>query len=326
MRLGENPEKHLGSKNLIKNHRIIVVFYIPESNSDYYKELDLILDKCLESLTKTINFDSTSITLINNKSSPKINFIIDKYSQYIDKYVIYQENKGKVYALINELRSVFETFVTITDADILFYSGWESAVFNVFLKIPNAGAVSPIPLPYHCFHFNQSVFGINSIRNNIKFGKFVQDEDIDLYITGTNLPKLINRKTKYNWKQKQLILDVDGFKSVIGAYHVVTTFRKEQFRNVFTFPEMKFVNSYEDEFIDYLSDVNGLYRLSTINTFAYHIGNKVDTVMKNNIYDPSLIIDNKIFSSIKGFSKNPTFYIFLNRILGRFFIKFKWNK
>lgn len=326
MRIGENPEKNNKNQNILKNHRVIVVFYIPDSSNDYFKELDKVLDKCLESLTKTINLETTNITLINNKSSLKTDLIINKYSNYIDKYVLYNENKGKVYAIINEVRSVFEPFVTISDADILFYSGWENAVFEVFKKIPNTGVVSPIPLPYLAFHYNQSVFGINSIKNKIKYAKYVHDKDIDLYIYGTNLPNLAKRKSKFDWKQKQLILENNNFKAVIGAYHVVSTYRTEQFRNVFTFPNVKFANSYEDKFIDYLSDSNGLFRLSTINTFAYHMGNKLDAIVENNVFDSSLIIDKNIFNSIKTYPYKSYFFIFFNRIIGRIFIKTIWNK
>lgn len=148
MRDGVNPIKFSDLKNTLKPHRIVVVFYIPNSEDDYFKELDLVLDKCLESIVNTINPNTTNITLINNNSSEKVNVIVEKYSKHIDKYVTYNENKGKVYAVLNEVRAVYEPYVTITDADVLFYSGWEQAVFDVFNNVPNAGVVSPMPLPY----------------------------------------------------------------------------------------------------------------------------------------------------------------------------------
>lgn len=326
MRQGENPVKNKLEENRLKPHRVIVVFYIPDSDDAYFKDLDIVLDKCLESLTKTINFETTNITLLNNNSSKKVDFVLDKYKEFIDKYVYYSENKGKVYAVINEVRGVFEPFVTIADADVLFYSGWENAVFEIFDKIPKAGVVSPMPLPYLTLHFNQSVFGFSSLKGQIKYGKYVDDADIDLYLKGTNLPKLIDRKTKYDWKQKQFILDQNNCVSVVGAYHVVSTYRTEQFRNIYTFPAIKFKNSYENYFIDSLADVKGLYRLSTIKTFAYHMGNTTDDVVLNHSYDDLKKIKQTVFKSIKPYQKQSSLLLFCKRIIGRIFIKFLWNK
>jgi hypothetical protein len=326
MRQGINPEKEKNEKNILKPHRVVVVFFIPETDDAYYSELDLVLDKCLESLTRTINPDTTNITLLNNNSSTKIDAVVEKYKPYIDKYVFYTENKGKVYAVLNEVRAVYEPFVTISDADILFYSGWEKAVFEVFDEFPRAGVVSPMPMPYLAFFCNQSVFGLNSVTNSIKYGKFVTDEDIQLYLQGTNLPQLLDRKTKYDWCQKQFILQNSNFTAVIGAYHVVSTYRTEQFRNIYTFPELKFQNSYEGEFIDALADKKGLYRLSTLTTFAYHIGNRLDDVVARHQYDDSLVINSGFFSRIKAYEPQSAFMIFLRRIIGRIFIKFLWNR
>lgn len=326
MRVGENPEKHKKEYNKSKSHRVVVVFYIPETEDNYFKELDVVLDKCLESLCKTVNFETTNITLINNNSSQKVDGIIDKYKMFIDKYVLYNDNKGKVYAVLNEVRSVFEPFVTISDADILFYSGWENAVFEVFNKFKDAGVVSPMPLPYLTFHYNQSVFGLNTLNNKIKYGKYVDDFDIEQYLKGTNLPNLIERKGKIGWNEKQLIIEEKGFKVVIGAYHVVSTYRTEQFKFDNKFPSIKFVNSYEEKFIDFLSDSVGLYRLSTMKTHAYHMGNTLDDVVQKHYYDEKMVLNKMIFEKISPFTKKHKLHVFVNRIIGRVFIKFLWNK
>ncbi len=326
MREGNNPEKSKDEKNILKPHRIVVVFYIPDDDADFYSEMDLVLDKCLQTITQTINQETTNITLINNNSSNKVKTVIEKYSHLIDKYVLYNENKGKVYAVLNEVRAVFEPFVTITDADILFYNGWEKAVFETFKHFPLAGVVSPMPLPYLTFHFNHNVFGFNTLSGKIKYGKYVKDEDINLYLEGTNLPNLIERKTKYNWGEKQIVITNNEAIAVVGAYHVVSTYRTEQFRNLYAFPELKFKNSYEDYFIDCLAEANGLFKLSTCHTFAYHIGNKLDSVVLNHDYIPKNKVDPSIFDSIIMKNKQNKIVVFIRALLGRFFIKFLWNK
>ncbi|MCF6132676.1 glycosyltransferase [Flavobacterium wongokense] len=326
MREGNNPEKNKEEKNILKPHRVLVVFYIPDSDEDFYREMDSVLDKCLQTLTQTINTETTNITLINNNSSARINAVIDKYIHLIDKHVIYNENKGKVYAVLNEVRGVFEPFVTITDADILFYNGWEKAVFETFKQFPLAGVVSPMPLPYLTFYFNHNIFGFNTLKGKIKYGKYVADEDIDLYLQGTNLPNLVERKTQYNWREKQLVLQNKDYTAVVGAYHVVSTYRTEQFRNCYSFPDLKFKNSYEEYFIDSLAEANGLMRLSTLKTHAYHIGNKIDSVVQHHDYAPKEKIEKSFFDGIVMKNKQSKIVIFIRALMGRFFIKFLWNR
>ena len=326
MRVGSNPEKHIEQKNILKPHRVLVVLHIPDNEDEFYSELDIVLDKCLHSLTQSINQETTNITLLNNNSSKKASAVIEKYIHLIDKHVIYSENRGKVYAVLNEVRGVFEPFVTITDADILFYNGWEKAVFEIFRQFPLAGVVSPMPLPYMTFYFNHNIFGFNTLRGKIKYGKYVDEEDINLYLQGTNLPKLIERKSRYNWAEKQFVLENNQHRAVIGAYHVVSTYRTEQFRNHYAYPDLKFKNSYEEYFIDFLSEANGLIRLSTLKTHAYHIGNKIDNIVEDHDFTPNGKIEKSFFEGIVMKNSQSKIIVAVRALMGRFFIKFLWNR
>lgn len=305
MREGVNPEKFKGEKNIKKQHRVVVVFYIPNIEEDYYKESIVVLDACLNSLVNTINFETTNITLINNNSIVEVMEVVDKYikNKQIDKYVLYDENKGKVYAVIDEVRSVYEPFVTITDCDVLFFSGWEQAVFNVFKNYKKAGVVTPLPVQYAAFHANSSVFFDHYFIGKMKYGKVVNDKDVDLYIQGLNNTALINKKGKYNWKEKQYYLD-GNIKAIVGATHFVATYRSSIFTNETAFPEIKFVNGYETEFIDNLADKKGLYRLSTLNTFAYHIGNKMDDFVEMISFNEQLKVNSDLFLNLKTPAKS----------------------
>ncbi|MDI5898164.1 glycosyltransferase family A protein [Flavobacterium yafengii] len=327
MRIGTNPEKFKEEKNKKMLHRVVVVFYIPNLEDEFYKESLSVLDVCLNSLVNTINFETTNITLINNNSSDNADIVVKKYleANQIDKYVLYKENKGKVYAVLNEVRGIFEDFVTITDSDILFFDGWEYAVFDVFKNHPKAGVVSPYPCPYLTFYKNESVFCSNTIKNNIKYGKFVADEDIEMYIKGTNMPNIIDRKTNYNWKEKQYILKSPA-PAIIGAYHVVATYRTSQFRNVYDYPEMKFKNSYEENFMDCLANKNGMYRLSTIKSYMYHMGNTIDDFIFSPKEKAKTSITSEMINGIKSFKLGNKYIVIIKRVIGMLFIRFRWYK
>ena len=325
MRIGRNPEKLKEEKNKKYNHRIVVVFYIPNLTDEYYQESDKVLDVCLTSIIDSINLENTAITVINNNSCKGINWVIDKHKDKIDKYIVYSENMGKVYALLNEIRGIYEEYVTITDADILFFKGWEKAVMDIFRAHPKAGIVSPYPCQYYAFYYNQGVFGKNSVRNNIGYGKIVADIDVDLYSKGTNLPYIANRDGfENNWKAKQFYLKKPS-PAIIGAFHVVATHRTNHFRKIYSFPELKFKDYYEGDFIDCLADNAGQYKLSTVSTYAYHMGNKLDNTYEE--YKSRLeSTEVEDFSNIPVSPRDLSLITKFNRIIGRVFIKLIWNK
>ena len=129
MRKGVNPEKLKNEKNHQYKHRVIMPVYIPNTEEEYYKQSVEVFRFSLRSLIETINPETTAITIIDNNSIKEVNDIINLNLEYIDKKVSYSDNKGKVYAVLNEMRSCYEPFVTCTDADVLFLRGWEKASF-----------------------------------------------------------------------------------------------------------------------------------------------------------------------------------------------------
>lgn len=280
MRIGVNPEKFKGEKNTRKKHRVIVVFFIPNVFDDYYNESIIVLDACLESIVSTINFETTCITLINNNSVSNVNLVIDKFINQgkIDKYVRYSENKGKVYAIMNEIRGIYEPFVTISDADVLFIKGWEKAVFNIYKNFEKAGVVAPLPTPNLAFDHNCTVFFDKIGSFKIKKDKIVSDKDCDIYLEGLGNDSLLNRKNRnFNWRTHQYYLKRNNETTILGAGHFVATYRTALINKNHDFPIFKFFNGYEDDFIDNKADRKGYYRLSVSKTFAYHIGNRLDS-------------------------------------------------
>lgn len=325
MRVGQNPEKSKYTTIPLKKHRVIMVFYIPHDyiTNEYYKQSLEIIDLSLNSLINTVNFECTSITLINNNSSKDADVILSKYKRYIDKYVLYSSNKGKVNPVINEARSCYEEFITITDADILFYPGWEIETFKLFKNFKNVGAVSPYPSPYTSFYSNNSSFGFNYILGKVKYRSIIAESDIDMYCKGVNLPFLYQREgNKYSWKEKQYLLKSNSEFAIIGSFHVVGTYRSQIFKNENEVPVVVFKNSYENKFIDFLADKNGLIKLSTIKSYIYHIGNQLDDFVVNSKNNTELsLINADFFDGIPQQKRKSKLYIFVNRLIGRIIVK-----
>ncbi|RLJ64376.1 glycosyl transferase family 2 [Lacinutrix venerupis] len=277
MRTGVNPEKYKDLENKRYAHRIIIPVYIPNLEDEYYKNSLVVFKTCLENLVNTIDHLKTAITVINNNSCAEVGELINSYSSFIEKVVIYKENKGKVYGIIDEVRGVFEPYVTICDADVLFLKGWEENVFKIFNTYKKAGVVAPLPCQGLAFKNNSAVFFDSFFTNSLKYGKIVSEDDNKLYIEGLGNEAILNRNNReFHWYEKQYYLKKDDVVAIIGSGHFVATYKSEIFKNENSFPEIKFINGYEDKFIDILADKNNMYRLSTAKAYAYHIGNQLD--------------------------------------------------
>ena len=290
MRIGINPEKNKATKLLHKRHRIIMPFWIPNVEEEYFKNQPEVLRLCLQSLCETIDFSQTNITLINNNSCAEASKIAEEFVNkgFIDKYVIRSENRGKLENVLSEARASYEDFVTISDSDFLFFSGWEKAVCDIMDTFPKAGMVSCYPAAHLAYFYNSNI-----ILHHLKSGKVISDEDIDLFEKGHGHPVdggLYSRKgfkRKFTWRERHYYFEKNNKIAVLGAVHALATFRKKTIQGFSTQNvEFVFKNGYEHEYIDYVSEKNGYLRLSTPQLFAYHLGNTIPEDIK-------LIYENK---------------------------------
>jgi len=321
LRNGVNPEKLKSELLPVFLHRVIVPVYIPNLKEEYYRNHLEVFEKFLDQLIKTINPQTTAITLINNNSCAAIIGVIEKYRTTIDKLVWYAENKGKVFPVLQEARSAAEPFITITDADVFFYKGWEQAVFEVFDSCPKAGVVAPLPSPALAFYENTAVFTDNFLLGGITYQEAMSDEDGDLYLAGMGNDSLLNRENRqYSWKERQYVLK--GTNVIIGCGHFVATYRSELFKGKIEQPKIKFKNGLEREFLDSLSDEKGYYRLSTLQTYAYHMANNLDEHAKSVKEKGENQVSEDLIRKAQNSKKSP-FPFFLRklvfRILKRFF-------
>ena len=274
MRIGTNPQKINPEKIHYKQHRVIIPVYIPDSSEPFYKNLFEVFRLSVQSLLNTINSKFTAITIINNNSKPEVHdFVFDLLQQgKIDKYVINKENLGKINPILAEARASYEDFVTISDADVFFFPGWEKAVFEIFDAFPKAGVVSPLPMPHLAYYCNASLF-VNNLPF-LKRGKIIHEQDLKLFEKGVSNPTIFT--SKRNLYKEHFYLANQNFKSIVGAGHFVATYRAELFQKFPYFkPEYKLRKGYLFDSLDKYFDFFGYYRLSTVKSYAYHLGNTI---------------------------------------------------
>ncbi|TCO06854.1 glycosyltransferase family A protein [Natronoflexus pectinivorans] len=312
MRIGVNPQKSNIQELSHKRHRVILPFWIPNVIDSYFKNQPEVLHWCLKSLTETINPETTAITLINNNSCDEASQIAESFVKkgVIDKYVVLNENRGKLEAIISEARASYEEYITFSDADFLFYSGWEDAVIDVFNNFLRAGVVTCYPCPHLTFHYNSAWIW----SRKRQCGKVVADEDLEMVEMGFGNEKGagvfsgLGIKRDVEWREMQYFLNNDGNNACVGATHALATMKRDIIKN---FPDKKvkyvFKNGYEHDYIDFVPERLGYYRLSTTRCLAYHLGNSVpDEVVSNH----------KVAERTqKSFPEYKPRCIFLNRLL-----------
>jgi len=289
MRIGQNPEKNKLRKIVYKKHRVIIPVYIPDSAEQYFENLFSVFKTSINSLINTSHSNNTNITIINNDCKKEVSDFIDDLinKKKIDKHVKLSTNYGKVFTILSEAKASTEELITIADADVFYYSGWIENTIKVFNNFNKAGVVAPLPMPQLAYYANSSLFFSEIFK--IKKGRVILDKDLQLFEKSVNSKISVQ---KNNWFKNQLYLEKNNCKACIGAGHFVATYRKTVIdRLEFKKPDYIFEDGGEILYLDKPIDKLGFYRLSTIKTFAYHLGNTIpDFVMGYNFKEPTKFI------------------------------------
>lgn len=322
MRIGDNPHKDKPQDKSEYTHQVIIAVYIP-NQEEYFKDSFKIFQFCLESVFKTVH-KKTFITIVNNGSSYEIKDYLDKlFANKKIHEVIHTENIGKLNAILKGLAGNEIELVTIADSDVLFLEDWQKETVEVYNNFPKAGVVGIVP--------QYKVFGSccgNIIVENLfsKKLKFTETKNLnalkrfhgsigwDDYIESDNL-------------KLALTLENNSQLAVIGSGHFVATYRKEIFKEVITYLGYK-LGGDSEKYLDVACLKFGLWRLTTNDNYAYHMGNVYEEWMDetlNSFENKSVdipILTNKI--GIKN--ENKIWYYFKNVLFTRFFKKRKYKR
>lgn len=271
MRTSSNPNinKKIHSKKSI--HRIISAVFVPNLDG-YYRDYLEILKLFLDSVFLTKSLES-KLTIINNNSCVQISNLLSQYFDdgQIDVLINQRENIGKIDPIMEVVHGCEEEFVTITDCDILFKQGWEQSVFKTFSSFKNVGSVSPIPLRGSSFYWTSSV-QLQIILKQLKYSKEALPENIldhNRYLNSIGWPSE-DGKGKY-WS----VVENCGQRAIMGSGHAVITIRSSILKK--SSPKIRsnvyMGKSSETDYLDIPIDRSGMLRLSTMNNYAFHMGN-----------------------------------------------------
>jgi len=277
MRIGSNPQKSDRKIILTTHHRIVLVVYLPNEEG-FYKDSFEVFKICLDSLVSTTN-SYAAITVVNNGSHKKVVDFLNLYLEQkkIDTLILHNTNIGKIDALIGAARGAREKYITLTDSDILFVTGWQEKVEDVFANFPNVGSVSPIPVR------RALMFGTSSVLKQILLRKInylsepiIENfEDYNRYLESINWDLEIEKDKKWD------VVEKNNYKANIGSGHQVLTIDRDiLFKITPTNPSLTLVGgTSENDYVDFPIDKANKLRLATYNNYAFHMGNKLEDWM-----------------------------------------------
>lgn len=274
MRIGYHPNKDLELEASNFTHQVIIPVFIPNFD-DYYKDSLTVLELCLSSLIRT-SHSQTLITVVNNGSCEKvIDFLNGLFSQNKIHEIYHTQNVGKLNAILKGLVGSNIELVTISDSDVLFLDNWQSETLKVFNSFPKAGVVGIVP-QFRTFEYMCG----NSLLQNI-FSKKMQFSKVKNLEGIKNFYKSIGWEEKYNSNYLKQILTIkdNNTTAVVGSGHFVATYRREIFNEIKTYSDYK-LGGDSERYLDISLLSFGLWRLTTYDNFAYHMGNTSENWMK----------------------------------------------
>jgi hypothetical protein len=291
MRIGLNPNKDQKITTSDCLHQVVVPVYIPNLEG-YFKDGLTILKYCLESLLKT-SHSQTYFTIINNGSCIEvIEYLVSlKHNQQIHE-LINTTNIGKLNAVLKGLVGHSFPLITIADSDVLFLSGWQKATYAVFEGFPKTGAVCPTPSSRSYKTYTSNIYWDLFWSKQLRFSQVQNPSALKAFATSVGDENFYNE----NQLKQYLTVNNGAFKAVVGAGHFVATYRLDVFKEgIPLYSKFKMGGTSETELLDIPVVKKDLWRLSTADNFAFHMGNVAEGWM--NIEIEKLVISRDLVTT-----------------------------
>ncbi|OOV20681.1 glycosyltransferase family 2 protein [Flavobacterium sp. LM4] len=326
MRIGFNPNKNQENFESDYFHQVVIPVYIPHQEG-YFKDSFEILKVCLQSLFKTIH-DKTFITIVSNGSSVEINnYLNDLFLQGIIHEIIITNNIGKTNAVLKGIVGHDFPIITVSDADVLFLSNWQSSTYDVFECFPKTGVVCPTPSSRSLRTYTANFYWDVLFSKNLKFSKVKNSEALKMFALSVGNAKFYNEAQL----RKYLTISNENCQAVVGAGHFVATYRGDIFDTITTkYSKFKLGGDSLGKVLDIPVVKNGFWRLSTHDNYAYHMGNvledwmqvEINTLQKNDFSGLVILSKKSLNSNLSYFIKSRLFskFILNKKIMPYFFI------
>jgi hypothetical protein len=313
MRQGHNPHKDLIIEKSFYNHQIVIPVYIPNEEG-YFKDSFKIFQLCLESLLKTTH-SKTFVTIVNNGSCLIVeDYLNDLFKNKKIQEVIHSENIGKLNAILKGLVGHNIELVTITDCDVLFLDNWQKETVKVFNNFPKAGVVGIVPQFRSYSHCCGNLIFDNLFSKKLAFTKVVNPIALQKFYKSIGWDENYN-KAYLHWN---LTIENNSFTAIVGSGHFIATYKRALFSDLKTYLSYK-LGGDSELYFDELPMRKGLWRMTTNDNYAYHMGNVFEDWMEMDMPRENINQISNLKFSTDNINSNIFNYILKNKIFIWFF-------
>lgn len=306
MRVGSNPLKDKINEKSNYTHQVIIPVYIPNQEG-YFKDSFKIFQFCLQSLFKTVH-EKTFITIVNNGSCLEIKeYLNELFSTNRIHELIHSENIGKLNAILKGLAGNCIELVTISDADVLFLSGWQNESVKVFNHLPKVGVVGITPQFYTYRSNCNNIILENLFKSKLKFLPVKNPRALIQFYDS------LGWKRDYNQAYLQYSLSYEitnDFYVIVGSGHFVATYRKDIFEQIISYVGYK-MGGTSEKYLDDISLNKNYWRVTTSDNFAYHMGNTIEEWMNIEVNNQKESKNNIIVEEFSGRNEISSLEYFL---------------
>ena len=328
MRVGLNPHKDEPLEKTKYLHQVIIPVYIPNFEG-YFKDSFVILKHSLNSLLQSVH-SQTMITIVNNGSCNEVVEYLDSlFEANKIQEIIHTENLGKLNSILKGLVGNSIELITISDADVLFLKDWQKETVAVYNHFPKAGVVGIVPQIRMFEYFSSNLIFENFFSKDLKFASVKNPEAFKKFYYSIGWQEDYNR----DYTRWSLGIETNNFRALVGSGHFVATYRRELFDEMKTYLGFK-LGAETERYLDQKPLEKGLWRLTTNDNFAYHMGNVAEDWMETEVQKNSVsevittplkhFPSSKKVSSFSFFIKNKVFAkIFDRKPFRQYFYKMK---
>ncbi|MDI9257675.1 glycosyltransferase family A protein [Flavobacterium sedimenticola] len=319
MRVGFNPHKDKPLEKSHYIHQVIVPVYIPHAEG-YFKDSFTVLQHCLNSLIQSVH-SKTMITVVNNGSSKEVvHYLNQLFEAQKIQELIHTENLGKINAILKGVTGNNIELVTISDADVLFLKDWQKETVSVFNHFPQAGVVGIVPQIRMFEYFSGNLIFDHWFSSNLKFTPLQNPEAFKKFYYSIGWGEDYNP----DYLKWTLTLDQNKARAVVGSGHFVATYKKELFGEIKTYLGFK-LGADTERYLDEKPLSKGLWRLTTVDNYAYHMGNvaedwMAETIQNNAVAEVPVVT---LQPSSRSYVPNTFSFFIKNRLFTKLFDK-KW--
>ena len=275
MRKGQNPAK----MGLLAYHskRVGIALLSSIPDQDAYSSQSLEILKYQVASVRN-SFNDCDLVIFDNGSCLEVQAELKKFHAQglVDVLILSRVNFGKTGAMNWLLASLPNELIVYADGDVLFRPGWFEAAEKILNSFPKTGLVTSQPCLFDILRGNGRAW--QSLENdpNLEISeKHLKESTIEEYARGIGLDaeRIARLRTQ---PVKVAENRMSGVQAVVGASHIQFLMRRDVARKLIPLPCEYALNKDEDAFLNQRIDQLGLWQLSTVEPFIYHMGNRLD--------------------------------------------------